>query len=201
MTSTVKSPSGKVLHHRATMNTTPKENAEAKLVRIRKTQSDRLEENRESLKNANVKAFLQAIADAEGGGYDFKYGAVKGKKNDPWRFTDFSKHPGPGSGGKTTASGMYQITMDTWKDHGTTRMGLTDFTPETQDLIATDILRSLGVIEKIKLGDIAASMPQASTRWAALPQGPGKANKYPPQPYVTYDHFIEAYKNCGGKVQ
>ena len=53
-------------------------------------------ENREHLKNANIQAFLRAIADAEGGGYDFKYGAVKGKKNDPWRFTGYSTHPGPG---------------------------------------------------------------------------------------------------------
>lgn len=201
MTKTVTSPSGKLLHHRATKSTTPKESAEAKEVRIRKTQADRLAENRESLKHKNVQAFLHAIADAEGGGYDFKYGAVKGKKNDPWRFTDFSTHPGPGAGGKTTASGMYQITKDTWKDHGGNAMGLTDFTPETQDLIAIDILRRQGVIDKIKSGDIAGSMPKAAARWAALPQGPGLANKYPPQPYVKYEHFLEVYKGMGGTVQ
>lgn len=35
MTNTVTSPTGRILHHRATMNTTPNENAEAKLVRIK----------------------------------------------------------------------------------------------------------------------------------------------------------------------
>jgi len=29
---------------------------------------------------------------------------------------------------------MYQINKVTWQDHGERRMGLTDFTPETQDL-------------------------------------------------------------------
>lgn len=50
-----------------------------------------------------MSAFLKAIGEAEGGGYDFKYGAVRGKRNDPWRFSDFSTHPGPGFGGRTTA--------------------------------------------------------------------------------------------------
>jgi hypothetical protein len=50
----------------------------------------------------NAAAYLKAIAASECGGYDFKYGAVKGKKNDPWRFTDTSTHPGAGFGGRTT---------------------------------------------------------------------------------------------------
>lgn len=37
-------------------------------------------ENRQHLEDPNVRAFLKAIADAEGGDYDFRYGAVKGKK-------------------------------------------------------------------------------------------------------------------------
>ena len=141
MATTITSPSGRVLQHRATRTTTPLEDAEAKAVRITLSKEQRLAENGEYLKNANVQAFLRAIADAEGGGYDFKYGAVKGKRNDPWRFTDFSTHPGPGHGGVTTAAGMYQINRVTWQDHGERRMGLTDFTAKTQDLIAVSMLR------------------------------------------------------------
>jgi muramidase (phage lysozyme) len=119
MTATVTSPSGRVLHHRATRATTPREDAEAKTVRIKLSNKQRLAENQDYLTNANVQAFLKAIADAEGGGYDFKYGAVKGKRNDPWRFTDTSTHPGAGSDGVTTAAGMYQINKATWQDqHG-----------------------------------------------------------------------------------
>jgi muramidase (phage lysozyme) len=198
---TVTSPKGKVLSHRGSHKTTPRESAEAKAVRIKTAQADRLEKNKKSLENKNVKAFLQAIAEAEGGGYDFKYGAVKGKKNDPWRFSDFSTHPGAGFGGSTTASGMYQITKDTWQDHGINAMGLTDFKPDTQDLIAVDMLDSMGALDKIKDGDVAGAMPMAARKWAALPQGPGLANRYPPQPYVTYEKFIQSYAAFGGQTK
>lgn len=200
MTTTITSPSGRSLHHRATRRTTPSEDAEAKLVRIKRNKEQRLTENREHLKNANIQAFLKAIADAEGGGYDFKYGAVKGKKNDPWRFSDYSTHPGPGSGGVTTASGMYQINKATWQNHGVLRMGLTDFTPETQDLIAVSMLQGLGVIDKIKEGDIEAGVSQASKPWAALPEGPGKPGRHN-QPYVEFEHFEAAYKAAGGTTK
>lgn len=196
----ITSPSGKALHYRTTRTTTPTKDDEAKVVRIALNRKTRLEENSAYLADANVAAFLKAIGEAEGGGYDFKYGAVKGKRNDPWRFTDTSTHPGPGFGGKTTAAGMYQITIDTWRDHGG-KMGLTDFTPTTQDLIAVEMLRSLGVIDSIKAGDIAGAMPQAAKKWAALPMGPGLKNRYPPQPYMDYDTFLATYKASGGSVK
>lgn len=198
---TITSPSGKVLRHRASHITTPKENAEAKALRIRLTQEDRLSEVKAALAHPNVNAFIKAIAEAEGGGYDFKYGAVKGKHNDPWRFTDFSTHPGAGWGGKTTAAGMYQITIATWRDFGGASLGLHDFTPTTQDLIAVNLLRSVGVIDKIREGDITAGLSKASTKWAALPQGPGLGNRAPNQPYVTYEHFEASYKSFGGQVK
>jgi len=201
LTQTITSPTGKKLAFKGTHKTTPKESSEAKAVRIKTSQNERLERNRASLTNKNVKAFLQAIAAAEGGGYDFKYGAIKGKKNDPWRFTDFSTHPGPGFGGSTTASGMYQITKDTWQDHAVKAMGLTDFKPETQDLIAVDMLSSMGVLDNIQDGDVAGAMPKAARRWAALPQGPGLSNRYPPQPYVKYEQFVESYKGFGGDLK
>ena len=200
MATTITSPSGRTLHHRATRTTTPSEDVEAKVVRIKLSKEQRLAENREYLKNANVQAFLKAIADAEGGGYDFKYGAVKGKRKDSWRFTDFSTHPGPGYDGFTTAAGMYQINKVTWQDHGERRMGLTDFSSETQDLIAVSMLRGLGVIGKIKDGDIETSVAQASKQWAALPMGRGQAGRYK-QPYVKFERFEAAYKAAGGTTK
>ena len=200
MATTITSPSGRVLHHRATRTTTPREDAEAKAVRIKLSKEQRLAENREYLKNVNVRAFLQAIADAEGGGYDFKYGAAKGKRTDPWRFTDYSTHPGPGYGGITTAAGMYQINKTTWQDHGERRMGLTDFTPETQDLIAVSMLRGLGVIDKIMGGDIEAGVSQASRQWAALPMGRHQASRHN-QPYVKFERFEATYIAAGGTTK
>lgn len=197
---TISSPTGRVLRHQARVTTTPRESAEAKAIRVAQEKHTRFEENKAYLAHPNVAAFLKAIAEAEGGGYDFKYGAVKGKKNDPWRFTDISTHPGAGFGGKTTAAGMYQITIDTWRQFGG-KMGLTDFSPNTQDLIVVDMLRTIGVIDKIKSGDIAGAMPKAALKWAALPEGPGLANHYPPQPYVEYSEFLATYKAAGGTGQ
>lgn len=180
---------------------TPSAGGKAKVVRIATDPKVRMEENEESLKHPNISAFLKAVAEAEGGGYDFKYGAVRGKRNDPWRFADMSTHPGPGSGGRSTAAGMYQITIDTWRDHGGKNMGLTDFTPRTQDLIAVDLLRHLGIIDKIKAGDIAGAMSKAAGRWSALPEGPGRPNHYPGQPYVVYGKFLAMYTAAGGAVK
>lgn len=158
-----------------------------------------LAENAEHLAHPNVTAFLKAIAAAEGGGYDFKYGALKGRSNDRWRFTDMSTHPGPGIDGRTTAAGMYQITRPTWQHHGA-KLGLRDFSPRTQDLIAVEILRSLGLIDLIKAGEIAAAMPKAARTWAALPTGPGQGNHYPGQRHVSYDHFLSNYLQAGGRI-
>ncbi|WP_229425235.1 MULTISPECIES: hypothetical protein [unclassified Massilia] len=80
-------------------------------------------------------------------------------------------------------------------------MGLTDFSPKTQDLIAIELLRSVGVIEKIKAGDIAGSMGGAAAKWAALPMGPGLANHNPPQPFVSYEEFYRNYQAAGGTGQ
>lgn len=158
-----------------------------------------LETNAAHLAHPNVAAFLKAIAEAEGGGYDFKYGALKGRRNDPWRFSDTSTHPGPGIDGKTTAAGMYQITRPTWEHHGG-KLGLDDFSPRTQDLIAVEILRSLGVIELIKAGEIAAVMPKVARTWAALPKGPRQSNHYPPQRYVRFENFLSSYLKAGGHL-
>lgn len=196
-TDSVISPSGRTLTRRVTKTTTPKESSEAKIIRIAQKKSTRLIENETLLANRNISAFLKAIAAAEGGGYDFKYGAVKGKRNDPWRFTDFSTHPGAGFGGRTTAAGMYQITVDTWHEHGA-KMGLTDFSPKTQDLMAVEILRSIGVTDAIKAGNVAGAMEPAAWKWAALPKGPGLGNRYPAQPFVKYEAFFQSYQSAGG---
>lgn len=152
MTNTITSPSGKVLHHRATMKTTPKESTEAKEVRVRLSQAKRIEENRAYLKNANVKAFLDTVTKTEGGDYHAKFGWIRGKPD--WTFADESTHPGFGKGGKFSASGRYQINLVTWKEQGGKHQGLTDFSPDTQDLIAVDLIRSHHAMEPLIDGDL-----------------------------------------------
>ena len=104
-----------------------------------------------------------------------------------------------GIDGKTTAAGMYQITRPTWQHHGG-KLGLEDFSPRTQDLIAVEILRSLGVIEEIKEGEIAAVMPRVAPTWAALPEGPGQGNHYPHQRHVSFVRFVASYLQAGGAI-
>jgi muramidase (phage lysozyme) len=197
---TITSPSGRNLRLHASATTTPRESSEAKAIRINQAKAARLAENEALLNDPNVAAFLKAVAEAEGGDYDFKYGAFKGRKNDPWRFSDFSTRPGPGFGGNVTAAGMYQINIPTWRDHGG-RMGLSDFSPKTQDLIAISLLRAVGVVDKIQAGDIANAVGPAAVKWAALPLGPGLGGHDPKQPFVKYEEFLTIYRAHGGKGQ
>lgn len=83
METTVTSPSGRTLHHRATRRTTPREDSEAKEVRIKATREQRVAENKEYLKNANVQAFLKAIGEAEGAGMTSSLAQSKGGKTIP----------------------------------------------------------------------------------------------------------------------
>jgi len=179
-------------------NTTESTDNIPKKIKINKN-AIRKAQNETYLANPNVAAFLKAIAQAEGGGYDFMYGAIKGKKNDKWRFNDYSRHPGPGYDGKTSAAGMYQINLATWKDMGG-RMGLTDFSPHTQDLIAVEIFRVEKAIGSIVDGDLETALSRCSGRWAALPQGKGKPGRYK-QPYAKYEDFVGYYTSNGGKVK
>ena len=200
MAATVKAPSGKTLHRRGHIKTTPATDTTAKIVSIKSTAEERLSENRAHLQDKNVRAFLDAIGEAEGGGYDFKYGAVKGKRHDKWRFTDFSTHPGPGCDGRTTAAGMYQENLDTWREMGE-KMGLSDFSPGTQDLIAVEILRTIRVLDNVKSGDLNTALGRAAGRWAALPAGKGRPGLYPKQPSVSYEHFESVFKQKGGTTK
>lgn len=163
-------------------------------------QRQRLQENQAYAQDANVKAFLVAISKAEGGDYNLKFGGIKGKKKDPYRFDDYSTHPGAGFKGMT-AAGMYQITRDTWREMGSQKMGIKDFEPANQDLMAIEIMRTEGAIEDVVAGDLVKALPKVAGRWAALPQGPGKGNKYPKQPYKPYEEFLKYYQEAGGKVK
>ena len=164
------------------------------------SQRQRLQENQVYAQDANVKAFLTAISKAEGGDYNLKFGGVKGKKNDPYKFDDFSTHPGAGYK-KQTAAGMYQINDVTWRDMGGKKMGITDFLPEHQDLMAIEIMRTVGALEDVIAGDLVKALPKVAKRWAALPQGPGQGNAYPKQPYKPYEEFVKYYREAGGKMK
>jgi muramidase (phage lysozyme) len=142
------------------------------------------------LKNPNVRAFLNTISWAEGADYDSLYGdLLKGRRI---TFSDYSRFPVRGT---ASFSGRYQI-KDTTYDGLSVKLGLTDFSPHTQDLMAAELLVEKGVMKQLLAGDLNHVLPQVSHVWSSLSQGKGKRNYYPPQPYKTYEqiqsHFLQS---------
>ncbi|GGF16741.1 hypothetical protein GCM10011611_23140 [Aliidongia dinghuensis] len=134
------------------------------------------------LKSPNVRAFLDTIAEAEGGKYNNLYG---GKTFDSYaRF--------PGAAGHSPA-GRYQITRATY-DGLSQRLGLTDFSPATQDYMAVQRLVDRGAMAPLLAGDMDGAITAAAPEWNALPQGPGKANRMAGQPYVRYERIKQIYE-------
>ena len=119
--------------------------------------------------DARVNAFLAAIRRFESGGdYSILYGGG--------HFLGFDKHPKiavpinlPGyEGKKSTAAGAYQINWPTYTDFAP-GLGITDFSPASQDAIALAIVKRTGAYDALIAGDIESAFRLASSRWASLP--------------------------------
>lgn len=130
------------------------------------------------LQHPNVRAFLNTIAQTEGATYD----TLPDLPGKPKKFSDYSRFPLEGSGG--TASGRYQILRPTY-DYASRALGVSDFSPHTQDLMAVYLLDHRGALEPLLRGDLNAVLPGASREWASLPKGPGLGNRYPGQPFMA----------------
>jgi YD repeat-containing protein len=116
----------------------------------------------------DVKAFLKTVSWAEGTekyGYNTMYGIDKST-------TDLSHFPGSRANG-SSASGRYQIVKEQYEKIGQGELGLTDFSPRSQDLIAVQQMREIGVIDAVKRGDVVNAISDASRLWASIPKGPG----------------------------
>jgi lysozyme len=122
-----------------------------------------------------VKAFLQTISEAQGASYNTLYGGGS--------FSDYSKHPDPV--GRHSPAGAYQITQDT-SDEFAPQLRLTDFSPHTQDMIATRMLANSGAIRLIETNDIEGAVRLAVKRWSSLPGGV--------QSRMSMSKFLSSYK-------
>ena len=102
----------------------------------------------DAVKDPNVRAFLDTLANVESGGqYNVSVGGAK--------FSDMSKHPEMYNAELgSDAAGRYQFISTTFKPIAQ-RLGLNDFSPKSQDLAAVEYLRSLGVLDEIMTGDKA----------------------------------------------
>ncbi|QDB71025.1 internal protein D [Bordetella phage vB_BbrP_BB8] len=121
----------------------------------------------------NVKKFLDFLGKAEGADYDT---IVGGKQ----KITDFASHPNivglRTADGPSTAAGKYQITKTTYDDFAP-KLGITDFSPESQDKLALAIIEREGALDAIRRGDWNTAIGKLGGRWASLPSSPYKQPK------------------------
>ena len=154
------------------------------------SQIQRKRENEQFLATKEVKAFLYTIAASEGTldkNGRIEYGRiVKGLVvNSPFDrsmigkrdvvITDFSRHPEilvkcNNRGLQSSAAGFLQAIRKTWKMAVLT-MGITDFSPHSQELVAVELIRQRGAMSYILRGDLAGAFKNSKLRleWASFP--------------------------------
>ena len=148
----------------------------------------------------NVCAFLDMIAFSEGTdngrqrtnnhGYDVLVGGGL--------FTGFADHPRklvalPSLGIKSTAAGRYQL-LSRYFDAYKKSLGLKDFSPLSQDLIAIQQIRERKALQLIQAGQFEQAVRQVRNIWASLP-GAGYG-----QHEHKMDNLLAAYRKAGGTV-
>ena len=140
----------------------------------------------------NLKAFLVMIQYAEGTYGENAYRTLYGGQ----LFNDYSRHPHIAitKGGITsTAAGAYQILYRTWFTIQQS-LGLTDFSPASQDRAAIELIRRRGALEDILTGSLPTAIEKCRKEWASLP-GAG---------YGQREHSLatltQVYQNAGGQV-
>jgi muramidase (phage lysozyme) len=100
------------------------------------------------------------------GGYKVLVGSTP---SHPLLFDDYSRHPQVLNHAlNSTAAGAYQIIRGTW--HGVAgELGLTDFSPVSQDRAAIQLIFERGALPSILAGDIAKAIVMCNPEWASLP--------------------------------
>ena len=157
--------------------------------------------------NKNLTAFLRAIRYGEGTAGGNGYNILCGGKT----FDSFADHPallgwsglplsdamckaaGFGAGCVSTAAGAYQINKPTWRGL-VSKLGLTDFSPESQDRAAVELISQRGALQDVYAGRIQSAVSKCAKVWASLPSaGYG-------QHEVSINSFLSNYENEGGAV-
>lgn len=148
----------------------------------------------------NVVAFLDMIAFSEGTdngrqrtndhGYDVLVGGGL--------FSGYADHPRqlvalPKLGIKSTAAGRYQL-LSRYYDAYKKSLGLKDFSPLSQDLIAIQQIRERKALQLIQAGQFEQAVRQVRNIWASLP-GAGYG-----QHEHKLDNLLAAYRKAGGTV-
>lgn len=154
-------------------------------------QETNLDKAKTALADKKVAAFLDLTAQLESGA---RYNVVTGGGT----FSSYAKHPNIRVRG-STAAGAYQITHGTWQDVSS-KLGLTDFSPQAQRYAAAALINDLGVIKKLQANDVEGAIYAAGARWQFFPRNSagnkiGSDKKYP-QSYLkslkeSYDRILK----------
>jgi muramidase (phage lysozyme) len=146
---------------------------------------------------ANRKAFLSMIAFSEGtynigkcSGYSALFGGGA--------FSSFADHPRQEFYIKrlnifTSAAGRYQIEKGMF-DAYKRLLDLPDFTPQSQDAIAIQMIKEKGALPDIDAGRIPLAIAKCASIWASFPSS--KAG----QPAKTMAELLGAFTGNGGKL-
>jgi muramidase (phage lysozyme) len=121
-------------------------------------------------------AFLALISWSEGADYDTIVTGVDG----PATFSDFSDHPFAPQFNRppvivrrsplleSTAAGRYQLLYRYWRVYKG-QLGLSDYSPASQDAVAIEQMKERGAIALIGTGDIEGAIRACGSIWASFP--------------------------------
>lgn len=128
-----------------------------------------------ALSNPNVRAVLDAIAVAENGNIANTtggYGVLVGHENkDSFDPNKLMRHPGVKGIPTSDATGRYQTMSYVWNDdtaYGHKGLGLRDFKPQSQEILAVARLMYRGVLEDVMKGDIQSALKPHSNKYRNL---------------------------------
>lgn len=149
---------------------------------------------KELLANPKVQAMLKTIRHAEGTsgekGYNTRVGGGL--------FNDLSKKPKQkvfikSINDYSSAEGAYQFLDKTW-DGVSKKLGLNDFSPQSQDLAAVDLIIQRGAIDNILNDDFEGAVNKLSLEWASLPKK-GGGSQYSKQNARSISNLSKVYYN------
>jgi tape measure domain-containing protein len=170
---------------------------------ISKGLTPRGQELSQHLNNPRVKAFLDVIAYAEGTakmpnqGYNTLFGHGQ--------FSSFADHPRqriPFGSTSSSASGRYQIMDFTWNEEKA-KLGLKDFSPVSQDLVALSRILMRGGLDELLKGDIRGAINATRKEWASFPGAnyPGQGMKRMEDLLKVYDQSLRKYQPNAPRTQ
>lgn len=153
----------------------------------------------------NIAAFLWMIRCCEGtsgaNGYRTMYTGKLFDIDDPALPTyKYKDHPRTANtapiNGKpitSTAAGAYQFLTKTW-DESKAAIGVTDFSPSSQDKAAIYLIKRRQALDDVKAGRFTSAVEKTKTIWASLPGSPYGQNP------KKFDIALNFYRQGGGTV-